>query len=82
MIKKSIKPPKELLELHLPKYSKEQKIVEKVLRILDTLGEPKFSVTENRFKTYLKAKDEASLWYAKGLLESLLFEEGEKDGNN
>lgn len=81
MIKKNIEPPKELSELHLPKYSKDQKVVQKALNVLGQIGEPRFSVTDNCWKTNLKTKDESRLWYARGLLESLLFEEkGKTDG--
>ena len=73
MIRKNIKTPKELLDFKVPKMSKDQKIIQKALRVLDMIGEPTFSVKENRFKTKLKPKDEASLHYARGLLESLLF---------
>lgn len=73
MLKKNIIPSKELLESEVPKLSKEQKIVQKALRVLDLIGEPTFSVKENRFKTNLKPRDEAGLHYARGLLEALLF---------
>ena len=70
------------LDLKIPKYNKEQKIARKVLNILSEIGEPRFIVSENRWKTNLKAKDESRLWYARGLLESLLFDERSDDDNN
>lgn len=70
------------LDLKIPKYNKEQKIVQKALSILSNIGEPRFLVSENRWKTNLKPKDESRLWYARGLLESLLFDERSNDGNN
>ena len=80
---KKIEPPKQLLDLKIPKYSKEQKVVQKALSVLGQIGEPRFSTTDNCWKTNLKTKDESRLWYARGLLESLLFEEkGEKDGED
>lgn len=71
------------LNLNMPKYSTEQKVVQKALHVLGQIGNPRFSATDNCWKTNLKAKDESRLWYARGLLESLLFEgKGEKDGND
>ena len=70
------------LNLRIPKYNIEQKIVQKALRVLSDIGDPRFSVSENRFKTSLRAKDETRLWYARGLLESLLFEEKGIDDKN
>lgn len=67
--------------LKLPKYSAEQKVVKKVLNVLSEIGDPRFSVSDNCWKSNLKAKDDTRLWYARGLLESLLFEEkGAEDG--
>lgn len=59
----------------LPKYNYEQKVVQKALSILGQIGEPRFSVSKNCWETNLKRKDESRLWYARGLLESLLFNE-------
>ena len=58
---------------NMPKYNHEQKVVPKALSVLSQIGEPKFSVSKNCWETNLKAKDESRLWYARGLLESLLF---------
>lgn len=57
----------------MPKYNHEQKVVQKALSILSQIGDPRFSVSKNCWETNLKAKDESRLWYARGLLESLLF---------
>lgn len=70
------------LDLKIPKYNKEQKIVQKALSILSQIGEPRFSVSKNCWETNLKAKDESRLWYVRGLLESLLFDERRDDDNN
>lgn len=75
MFKKNVEPQEELLKLKIPKYSKEQLVVKKALNILSQLGEPRFSVSDNCWKSNLKAKDDSRLWYARGLLESLLFDE-------
>lgn len=82
MMKKKSTEQLDSLDLKIPKYNKEQKIVQKALSILSQLGEPKFIVSENRWKTNLKAKDESRLWYARGLLEALLFDERSDDDDN
>ena len=82
MIKKNIEPLRETLNLKLPNYTKEQKVVKKALNVLGQIGDPRFSTTDNCWKTNLKPKDESRLWYARGLLEALLFEaERESDGD-
>lgn len=79
---KKIKNPIEI-DTIVEKYTKEEKIIIKSLRILEKIGEPKFIVSENRFKTNLKAKDENKLWYVRGLLESLITQnDKENHGKN
>lgn len=65
----------------MPKYNPEQRVVQKALSILSQIGEPRFSASKNCWETNLKTKDESRLWYARGLLESLLFDaKGEDNG--
>lgn len=67
--------------INIPKYNHEQKIVQKALSILGQIGEPRFNISKNCWETNLKSADETRLWYARGLLEALLFDtKGEDDG--
>lgn len=78
MFKKNIEP--EMLRLEnfkIPKYSREQKIIRKALGKLEGLGSPRFDVGKNRVVRKLSVEDETALYYAMGLLESLLIEDDE-----
>lgn len=59
--------------------TKEQKVIKKALNVLSRVGDPVFLSSENRFKSKLKPDDEARIWYARGLLESLLFNDDENE---
>lgn len=55
--------------------TKEKKAIRKALNVLAQVGEPIYISSDARFKTKLRPQDEARLWYARGILESLLFED-------
>lgn len=61
--------------VEVEKLTKEKKAIRKALNVLAQVGEPIYIASEGRFKPKLRSQDEARLWYARGLLESLLFED-------
>lgn len=72
----------EVHNLFIPKCSKEERVIRRVLGEVDSIGDPHFSVKENRFKTNLKAKDEQRIAFIRGCLQTLLvlkYEEKEQD---
>lgn len=72
----------EIHKLFIPKYSKEERVIRRVLGEIDSIGDPHFSVKENRFKTNLKAIDEQRISFIRGCLQTLLalkYEEKEED---
>lgn len=72
----------EIHKLSIPKCSKEERVIRRVLSEIDSIGDPHFSVEENRFKTNLKAKDEQRIAFIRGCLQTLLvlkYDEKEQD---
>ena len=62
----------EIPKLFIPKYSKEEGVIRRVLGELESIGDPHYSAEENRFKTNLKAKDEQRIAFIRGCLQTLL----------
>lgn len=72
----------EIHKLSIPVYQKEEIVLRRVLGEINLIGNPHFSVEENRFKTNLKAKDEQRIAFIRGCLQTLLvlkYEEKEEN---
>jgi hypothetical protein len=72
----------EIHKLFIPKCSKEERVIRRVLSEIGSIGDPQFSVEENKFKTNLKPKDEQRIAFIRGCLQTLLvlkYEEKEED---
>lgn len=62
----------EIHKLSIPKYSQDEKVIRRVLGEINSIGDPQFSVEENKFKTNLKPKDEQRIAFIRGCLQTLL----------
>lgn len=68
----------EIHKLFIPEFSKEERVIRRVLGEVNSIGDPHFSVEENRFRTKLKAKDEQRIAFIRGCLQTLLILKYEK----
>jgi hypothetical protein len=72
----------EIHKLSIPVYQKEERVIRRVLSEIGSIGDPQFSVEENKFKTNLKPKDEQRIAFIRGCLQTLLvlkYEEKEEN---